>query len=105
GEGSAHDALVRPGSLDDDGDRAIRAVERRQVLDHFVERVDGEVDGKRRAGRAETFQRLAVRHGRGAAGNAGEHEALCDGGDRELTAEGGGGGGEGGHARRHRIGK
>ena len=69
-----------------------------------VERVDREMDGERRAGRGEGGERLALRHARGAAGDARQHHALRDLGHGQLAAERGGGGGEGRHARRQRIG-
>ena len=93
-----------PGGAGDDRDRAVGAVERRQLGDDPRQRVDGEVDGERGAGGAEGRQRLARRHRRGAAGDAGEHQALRHLRDGQLAAERGGGGGEGRHAGRQRVG-
>ena len=62
------------------------------------------MDGERRAGRGEGGERLAFRHARGAAGDAGQHHALRHFRHGQLAAERGGGGGEGRHARRQRVG-
>mgnify|MGYP006194274193 CR=1 FL=1 len=49
-----------------------------ELPDDLADRVNGKVDGKRRPGRAECRERLARRHLRGAARDAGEHERLGD---------------------------
>ena len=99
-----HDPLVGPARPRHDRHRAVGAVERRELGDHPRQRVHREVDRERRAGRAEGRQRLALGHRRGAAGDAGQHEALRDLGDGQLAPERRRRGGEGRDARGQRVG-
>ena len=54
------DALVRPGSAMHDRDRAIATIMGEKLADHALERMNGEVDGERRAGAREIRERLAL---------------------------------------------
>ena len=58
-ERAAHDSLVRPARPRHDRDRAVVAIERRELRHDLVERVDGEMDRERGAGGGERGQRLA----------------------------------------------
>ncbi len=62
------------------------------------------MDRERRAGGRERGEPLRLGHGGGAAGHAGEHDALRHLGHGQLGAERRRGGGERRHARRQRIG-
>ena len=77
GERAAHNALVWPARAIDDRDRAIGAVERRQLRHDLVERVDRKMDRQRRAGRGEGGERFALRHRRGAAAACGSARRDC----------------------------
>ena len=59
GERAAHDALLRRTRLHHDRRRTIGAVERRELLDDGVDRMNGEMDDERRAGRGEGGELLA----------------------------------------------
>ena len=71
-----YDALVRPGSAIDHCCRAIGAVERRELADHSLDRVDRQMDRQCRPSRGENGEALALRHRRGAAGRARQHQRL-----------------------------
>ena len=76
----------------------------RQLRDHALDGVDGEMDGERRASRGEGCERFARRHGRSAPRRSRQHQRLRDLRQGQFAAERGGGGGEGRDARRDRIG-
>ena len=81
----------------------IFAVARRQLCDHRVDGVNGEVENERRACRRECLQALARRHRRGAARHAGQNDALRDLRHGQLASEQRGGSGKGRNARGQRI--
>src|SRR6516225_370689 len=103
GEGTPHDALVRPSRARHHGDGTIASVERRQLGDNRVDGLNGEVKHERRTGRGERMQPLGGRHRRGPPRHPGENDALGDLGHGELAAEQRRGGGEGRHARSQGI--
>ena len=70
------DALVWPARAHHDRGRTVGAVVRGQLFDHARKCLDGEMQHEGGAGRGERRERLARRHGRGAATGAGEHEGL-----------------------------
>ena len=100
----ADDPFVGPARAIDDRDRAVRAVERHERGDDLVDGVDRQMNGKRRPGRGEGFERFARGHRRGAARGPGQHHRLRQFGQGQFLAERGGGGGEGRHARRDGVG-
>ncbi len=59
-ERSAHDPLIGPACLGHHRDRAVGAIERDQLGDDPVERMDGEMDGERGTGRGESGKALAA---------------------------------------------
>src|SRR6516164_2849164 len=66
--------------------------------------MNGEMNNKRRAGCGKAGKRFALRHPRGAAADAREHDALRHFRNRQLALQSGGGGGESRHARGERVG-
>src|SRR6516165_11727838 len=66
--------------------------------------MNGEMNNKRRAGCGKAGKRFALRHPRGAAADACEHDALRHFRNRQLALQSRGGGGESRHARGERIG-
>ena len=78
--GCAHPAKSR----DRPRRRGNRAIEGHELGHHALEHMDRQMDRQRRAGRGEGGQCLALGHGGGAAGGAGQHHRLGDPGQGEL---------------------
>ena len=65
--------------------------------------MNGKMDGERRAASGKRREFLLLRHARGAAADAGQHDALRDLGHRQLASQRGRGGGKSRHAGRERV--
>ena len=103
GECAAHDALAHPACLGHHHDRTIFAIERLELSRDIADGVDGQMDGKRRSRRSEGGELLAFGHARGAARDAGQHDALRDLGHGQFAPDCRRCCGEGRNARRQTV--
>jgi hypothetical protein len=98
-EGAAQHDLVLLAGEGHHRRRALGPVVRRQLGDHLLDPLDGQVQHQRRPGRAQAGQVLARRHGRRAVRDPGEDDRLPDARHGELAPQGRRGRRERGHAR------
>ena len=82
----------------------VLAIGGNEFCDGLVERMNGEMNRKRRAGRGERGQAFGFGHRRGPSRGPGQHDRLSDFGQRQFPGQCSGGGGEGRNARRNREG-